>query len=102
MSETKLIGNSPWGKPDNQISLSVGHGAEILFVSTPSHGGYYVPQEHLWKIPTNQRLWAAKWSGSENWYEEDCCWAVVAIAFPTLFDDNARVLAQDLVRRYAQ
>jgi uncharacterized protein DUF7007 len=90
---------TPWGEADNVKRLSV-DGGDILCVDTPSHGGYFVPDELLSQIPKEQRQWAAKWSQSENWYEEDCCWAAVALAFPSLFPDNALVYAADLVKTY--
>lgn len=94
---------TPWGVADNVKRLTVDNG-EILCVDTPSHGGYFVPDELLYRIPIEQRQWAAKWSKGfgENWFEEDCCWAAVALAFPSLFPDNARVAAQDLVNTYCK
>jgi hypothetical protein len=94
--------NTPWGQSDSETKLRVGPGVndEIISVGTPSHGGYFVPDHLLSRIPANQQAWAAKWSQSPNWYEEDCCWAAVALAFPSLFNDNARVLAADLVKTY--
>ena len=80
---------TPWGRAD-QIE-NVGEG--IYFASTPSHGGYYVPSALLPAITAAHQARALKWSGSRNWYEEDCEWASVAIAFPHLFDQRAREAA---------
>lgn len=33
--------------------------------------------------------------GSENWYEEDCAWACVALAFPDRFPAEAQEHARN-------
>lgn len=76
---------TPWGVADHYENLGQG----IFTVFTPSHGGIFVPYEMLHCIPEEQRKEAAKWSGSEQWYEEDCCWAFVAVAFPDRFKPDA-------------
>ena len=76
--------DTPWGRAQHVNSL----GKEgIVVASTAGHGGIYVPNELLNRIPEKQRRWAKKWSGSENWYEEDCCWSAVALAFLELFPE---------------
>lgn len=90
---------TPWDVA--QTARDVGQG--VLCVTTAGHGGYYVPDELLSRIPEACQLWAAKWSGSRNWYEEDCCWAAVAVAFPELFPDHPSdclELARKLVMNY--
>lgn len=72
---------TPWGRADFVRDLGQG----ILAVSTPEHGGIYVPPELLNKIPESRRQYAKRWSRSESWYEEDVAWACVAEAFPHLF-----------------
>lgn len=72
---------TPW--EESQQSRHLGRG--IYSVSCAGHGGIFVPTSLLESIPIEGRNDAARWSGSENWYEEDCCWAWVAIAFPALF-----------------
>jgi hypothetical protein len=64
---------TPWGKADYEREVGFG----IICVETPSHGGYYVPGEQLHRIPLAHQARAQKWSGSRNWYEEDCEWASV-------------------------
>ncbi len=76
---------TPWGQADSVVTLANG----IRHVSTPSHGGYWVPAKLLPLIPPAYRAYAAKWSGSEQWYEEDCAWACVAVTFPDAFDWSA-------------
>lgn len=88
--------STPWGTADGVTP--VGRGIE--FVSTPSHGGYYVPDALLRFIPTARQAWAKRWSGSVNWYEEDCCWAAVAEAFPELFPETAQEHARMTIAHY--
>ena len=87
---------TPWGTADSITKVGLG----IEFVTTPSHGGYYVPNDQLRHIPTARQAWAKGWSGSVNWYEEDCCWAAVAEAFPELFPDGARENARLTLAHY--
>jgi hypothetical protein len=96
MTTPTIIRNSPtpWGPA--QSAEDIGRG--IIAVTTASHGGLFVPDELLHHIPERARRWAAQWSRSPNWYEEDCCWAAVALAFPELFkaedlDQARRTLA---------
>lgn len=82
IADNRAKRDTPWGRADHVTSLGEDG---IVSVSTPSHGGIYVPDDLLSSIPAKYRKWAKKWSGSENWYEEDCCWMAVAMAFPHLF-----------------
>lgn len=90
---------TPWGKADSVVTLSNG----IRRVSTPSHGGYWVPAKLLPLVPAQFQAYAAKWSGSPQWYEEDCAWACVAVTFPDVFDWSAGETlahAQEVIARY--
>jgi hypothetical protein len=69
--------DTPWGRAQHATELGLG----LVSVSTASHGGIYVPESLLVCISQRYRAWAKKWSGSESWYEEDCCWAAVAVHF---------------------
>lgn len=79
---------TPWG--ESQLIEVLGDG--ILSVSTASHGGIYVPKALLNRIPLRHQEYAARWSGDLQWYEEDCAWAAVALAFPEKF--SAEVVEQ--------
>lgn len=83
---------TPWGRADNYENIGRG----VCWCSTPSHGGYFVPAAMLGNIPAAARADAKRWSGSEQWYEEDCCWAHVALAFPDLFPAEAVPAAKSL------
>ena len=86
--------NTPWGRADSIRNIGQG----IFAVSTPSHGGLYVPDE--FNVRPEFREWAARWSGSPNWFEEDCCWAAVAVEFPDRFDALQVKHARAIVARY--
>lgn len=88
--------HTPWGHADQYENLGQG----IMSVSTPSHGGIFVPECMLHCIPADFRHWAESWSGSEQWYEEDCCWAAVAVAFPDRFTDRQLESAKAALGRY--
>jgi hypothetical protein len=45
-----------------------------------------VPKKLVGHIPDIFRAYAKKWSGSDQWYEEDAAWACVAVTFPDVFD----------------
>jgi hypothetical protein len=83
---------TPWGPAQRSEQLGQG----LFVVRTASHGGYFVPDRLLQHIPEHRRADAQRWSGSENWYEEDCCWAHVAAAFPDLFPPEAVETARRL------
>tara|TARA_Y100000034_G_scaffold122670_1_gene168437 strand:+ start:330 stop:998 length:669 start_codon:yes stop_codon:yes gene_type:complete len=72
---------TPWGKADVVARYPRG----IRSYSTPSHGGFCVPlrlaDEHM---PRVLREIGDRQSNGV-WFEEDCDWAAVVAAFPTLF-----------------
>ena len=57
---------TPWGRADHVERLAYG----IVRVSTPSHGGYYVPVAVRSRIPEHRQQHATTWAGP-GWYEED-------------------------------
>jgi len=79
--------STPWGVANHVAPVGTDG---ILRVDTPSHGGYFVPDALLHRIPAAHRAYADRVSGSANWYEEDCAWACVAVAFPEHFEGTAR------------
>jgi hypothetical protein len=88
--------DTPWGRADSATDLGLG----IMSVSTPSHGGIFVPEEQLPNIPAHARAWARKWTRSEQWYEEDCCWSAVAVTFPVLFTTEELHVARRIFSQY--
>ena len=57
----------------------------IMEYGTPSHGGIHVSATRLAQMPES---WRESFAG-DGWYEEDCDWALVALAFPECFDKRA-------------
>lgn len=76
--------STPWGMADHVEEMGQG----VLWVDTPSHGGIYVPDALLDRIPQEWRDRARKWSGSPNWYEEDCEWASAVVSLRHLFSER--------------
>lgn len=72
---------TPWGPSQNQKQIAEG----IVSYSTASHGGFGLSQVRLAEMPPDLRAFQP-WAG-EGWYEEDCDWAVVCLAFPQFFDE---------------
>jgi len=63
---------SPWGAIDSEYRMSNG----IRFVSTPSHGGVFIPQ-------ALQKLYLPQvFQKNPGWYEEDCEQSVFFAFFP--------------------
>ena len=67
---------TPWGTAE----LATRYAAGVWFVQTPSHGGFHVAKDRLPQMQPPLRQMA-----NAGWFEEDCAWAAVAVAFPHLF-----------------
>ena len=75
--------SSPWGHVQDCTIIA----PDIMRVSTASHGGYHCTgnaQERIETLFPTFTPWAGR-----GWYEEDCDWAMVALAHPQHFDDRA-------------
>lgn len=82
--------STPWGKSDHRVS----HGRGITFYGTPSHGGFKVCATLNAQIPDALRL-------ADGWYEEDCEWARVALAFPDRFTpEEVQAARSSLINGY--
>lgn len=81
---------SPWGKYSSSDTHS--HARGITSVSTASHGGFKLSKGRIVEM-------AKKGLPAKIWYEEDCEYALVVIAFPQYFDEamvnNAKEVAKD-------
>lgn len=75
--------NTPWGKAQEKIPYAPG----VTFYGTPSHGGFKVSKSAMALMPPHLRT-------ADGWYEEDCEWSMVALAFPHLFKPEDVVSAQ--------
>lgn len=78
---------TPWGRPDDSEQYAEG----VVLHATPSHGGFKLDEIRNAQVPEALRH-------PEGWYEEDCDWAKVAVAFPALFTDREWRQADDTVR----
>jgi hypothetical protein len=76
---TPVPTHCPWGKVEFPAEIAPG----IWTLSTPSHGGIVVSAERRAAMPAQLRDFQTFAGG--NWYEEDCDWCVVALAFPEYF-----------------
>ncbi len=70
---------TPWG----QAQYVYKYGTGINCYGCAGHGGFKVSEGLLQKMPESLRK-----IGSQGWFEEDCEWAAVAIAFPENFSQN--------------
>ena len=75
--------STPWGGSDHATQYGDGG---VVFYSTPSHGGFFVPA-------SLRKGMAPEYRNDDGWYEEDCEWAKVALAFPDLFTPRERAAA---------
>ncbi len=80
---------SPWGTIDSVTPLG-DEGA--AFVTTPSHGGIYLPTELARQMP--HWITEASFLGTDTWWEEDCdaAWPTVVLELGTE-DAQARARA---------
>lgn len=89
---------TPWGKPDTVTKIAPG----LTFYSTPSHGGYWLSPERVAEMPAPLRdfePWGA-FHGPGRFYEEDCDWSVVCLAFPQYFPPDAITAALTTLQHY--
>lgn len=83
---------TPWGLADVINPYAEG----LAFVSTASHGGFYIEGEYRKRIPD----WITEhnWLGSTVWFEEDCdAWLVVWL-IPERFEPRKVVEAGEMIR----
>ncbi len=85
---------TPWGPAQQSKEIAPG----IVRHDTASHGGYYVSPARVALMPKPLREF--KPFAGANWYEEDCDWCIVALAFPQYFPDDAIPLALKTLERY--
>lgn len=88
--------NTPWGKADHVDLVAPG----ITSVSTPSHGGYHLDPVRMSAVHARFPHFGTFAGGP--WFEEDCDWAVVALTFPELFDEDNLRAAIRIAERQAR
>jgi|SRR5271165_777491 len=80
---------TPWGK--SQHTTNYGRG--VNFYSTAGHGGFKVSKALNASMPAAIR-------NADGWYEEDCEYAKVMIAFPERFTETQFADAKDSLRMW--
>lgn len=73
---------TPWGKATQKHEIAPG----IVFYSTNSHGGFRVSKERLAVMPDAL-------VNPSGWYEEDCEYSKVVLAFPEYFKSEEQANA---------
>lgn len=79
---------NPWGISQHTETIAEG----IVSVSTAGHGGLLLSEERLAAMPRELRC-NVYGHGQTNAFEEDCEWALVALAFPECFNDRSIMYA---------
>lgn len=86
--------STPWGAADSQEVCAPG----IICYGTPSHGGYHLDDARMARL---RKLFPGfKTFAGGPWFEEDCDWCVVALAFPEAFKATAQESAESTLRHY--
>ena len=80
------VASTPWG----MAQFTTIYGPGVRKHATAGHGGFEVDPQR------NQHVHPALRTG--GWYEEDCAWAAVALAFPELFTTYERHQAERTIR----
>jgi len=87
---------SPWGTVQDEEIIADG----IVYVSTASHGGIWVSRDLLGRVKREMQDYAAYWSGSSQWFEEDCAAQCVVVSFPEHFPADKVERAWATVKRF--
>lgn len=86
-----------WGFSDYEKKYADG----ITFYSTPSHGGFHLSKERLSKINPAAfeiEIWGRDMAA--GWFEEDCNWAFVALAYPEYFSAENVIGAKNTIHAF--
>ncbi|WP_221969486.1 DUF7007 domain-containing protein [Rhizobium laguerreae] len=81
--------STPWGLSQHAVAYADG----VIAHSTASHGGFALEPNRNAAVPSMLR-------SGDGFYEEDCAWAAVAIAFPDLFTDYEKRHADETLRQF--
>ena len=87
--------STPWGQAQSVEKQADG----IWFASTASHGGFYVATALLRTMPAHLARCSI---GRNNWFEEDCAWCAVALAFPAAFPSEQAQARQTYMTWYGE
>ncbi|RWF79761.1 hypothetical protein [Mesorhizobium sp.] len=81
--EIRSTANTPWGPSQGATVFAEG----VICHWTAGHGGFHLSPERNGKVHAGLRA-------ADGFYEEDECWAIVAITFPPLFTGFERRCAE--------
>lgn len=81
--EIRSTVHTPWGPSQGATVYSDG----VVFHSTAGNGGFHLSAERNAQVNPTLRT-------SDGFYEEDGCWAIVAITFPDLVTAFERIAAE--------
>lgn len=82
----------PWGAIQTHDKVAEG----IYFIQTGGHGGYLVTRDRYAEMP--QYLRECSFT-KDQWFEEDCSWCAVVIAWPHYFTSRMVEAARDTYAR---
>jgi len=84
---------TPWGASQSASVIAEG----ITVHSTASHGGIELSESRIAALPDGLQEFKP-WAG-RGWYEEDCDYGVVVLAFPSSFGCQSAYYARSALRR---
>ncbi|MCM1532753.1 MAG: hypothetical protein NC114_10855 [Ruminococcus flavefaciens] len=82
---------TPWGTADYIDTVTRG----IAFCGTPGHGGYRVSIRKYEAACQRRNLPIGHYTARDKtyyWFEEDCEWGFVALAFPEYFQHRNGIM----------
>ena len=82
--------STPWGTAQDKIKYAPG----IISYSTASHGGFHLSKTRQAKMPEVLR-------NPGGWYEEDCEWCKVVIAFSQYFKPQELLQAYETLKNWS-
>jgi hypothetical protein len=80
---------TPWGAAQNSTKYAPG----IISYSTASHGGFHLSETRQKEMPEILK-------NPDGWYEEDCEWCKVVIAFSQYFKPKEILHAYDILKNF--
>ncbi len=91
--------DTPWGQSQTETKIAEG----LINYITASHGGIWLSRERIANFPKPLLPFIdgnVDCKSGEGWFEEDCDWAFVAIAYPEYFKDYLDSSSKTLLNYY--